>query len=975
MTELSENALQVAQSRYFMEGENWEDCCKRVATAVAKNESSDIEEVWRDKFAEMIFDLKAIPGGRILRNAGSRLNKIFNCHVLELPDSIEGIGRFLHKALVLNAEGGGVGCNPQLRPKGAKIKGKGGTSTGILSFLEAISVVLNTVESGGNRRCLPEDSLIFTEDGLVKIKDIKPQVKVHTTKGLKKVKQIFDQGEQRICRITTDAGDFYATINHRMAVQNNGNKVWKEIGELKIEDTLLGFNQTVIGKETNLPKDFTECRPDRSTTCKAITIPKLTTGIAWLIGFCHGNGSVFDRNKNKHNSDSGSRVSLSTDSRNTDIIQKCVDTLSKFGIEAKAKVRDNENCCDIIARSQRLAEYFYTYIKKPATPIHIPDFILGASVDIRGAYLAGVIDSDGSVKTQPVNLVTTTYKEFSDELNSLYFSLGIPTRIKTQHRREDSWNTLYKVNLIGFYKRFNRFIGKYSCKKLPAQDKLTYGYRVTEDIVRSQLRDKDYRSKGIRLTNGYMNYESFLKCGGKIGYVPIRVISVEYDVKIGRTYDIEVEGAHEFYVNGLLTHNSGLLPILDISHPEIEAFIEAKNNLDSLNNFNISVGITNDFLDAVEQKEKWALSFAGEEHGQVWAADIFDKIIANMLVSGEPGIVNLDKMRTNNSWYFSPIESLNLCGELALSKDQSCSLGSLVLPSFITANGNTRWEELADTIQTLVRFLDNTLDVNNYSFPEMYEATQSCRRIGIGVMGLGDYLFSKKVRYGSSAGLDKTEELIKFMRNEIYKASIELAKEKGPFPGFSEWPYTRAKFVKKLPARIRMDIKKYGIRQCTSMAFAPSGTISLIANTTSGIEPLPMKAYIRKDRVGERTYIHPTYKELLLNKEDIPDHFVDAFDLSAEEHFETTVAIQRLNDSSISKTQLLPSGTKHEQLKEWILEYARDLIGITVYVDGSRKDQILNRLTKKEALKYINKETEDSLTVEDVQCARGTCEL
>ena len=124
MTELSENALQVAQSRYFMEGENWEDCCKRVATTIAKNESNDIEEIWRDKFAEMIFDLKAIPGGRILRNAGSRLNKIFNCHVLELPDSIEGIGRFLHKALVLNAEGGGVGCNPQLRPKGAKIRVK-----------------------------------------------------------------------------------------------------------------------------------------------------------------------------------------------------------------------------------------------------------------------------------------------------------------------------------------------------------------------------------------------------------------------------------------------------------------------------------------------------------------------------------------------------------------------------------------------------------------------------------------------------------------------------------------------------------------------------------------------------------------------------------------------------------------------------------------------------------------------------------
>ena len=555
-----------------MEDEDWEECCNRISTSISNNEIENSEE-WKEKFYDMIFNLKAIPGGRILRNAGGRLNKILNCHVLELPDSIEGIGEFIKKALVLNAEGGGVGCSPNLRPKGADIKGKGGKSSGVLSFLRPISSLLDTVESGGNRR-------------------------------------------------------------------------------------------------------------------------------------------------------------------------------------------------------------------------------------------------------------------------------------------------------------------------------------------------------------------------------------------------------------------SGLLPILPVSHPEILDFIDSKLKKDELNNFNISVGVTNEFLDTVEQKEKWIFSFNKEEYGSMWAVDLFDKIINNMLQAGEPGIVNLDKMKINNSWYFSPIEALNLCAELPLSKNQSCCLGSLVLPSFVGEGGYTKWGELEETINTLVRFLDNALDINNYSFPDMKEATISCRRIGIGILGLGDYLFSKKARYGSGRGLDKTEEVIRFIRNEIYKASIEVAKDKGPFPGYSEWPYTRAKFIKKLPAAIRMEIKKHGIRNCTSMAFPPGGIISLISDVTSGVEPLPMKAYVRKDRVGERIYVHPMYEKFIREDEKIPKWFVDAFDLSPEEHFETTVVIQKLNDGSISKTQLLPEGTKHGQLKEWLLEYSRDLVGITVYVDGSRKDQILNRLPLDETKKYIDDVNKSSsLDEEDVECKRGSCDV
>lgn len=976
---LSENALSILKARYCQEGEEtWEDVCKRVSKAIAYNESENKRQYWEEKFYNMLINMCAIPGGRILRNAGTKSNRLLNCHVLPLDDSIDSIGRFMHMALVLNAEGGGVGFRPKLRPKDAPIKTKGGKSSGVLSFLKAISYVLDTVETGGNRR-------------------------------------------------------------------------------------------------------------------------------------------------------------------------------------------------------------------------------------------------------------------------------------------------------------------------------------------------------------------------------------------------------------------SGGLPILDVSHPEIVDFINAKLAENELNNFNISVGITNEFLDAVEKKDKWKLKFGNDEYGEKQAVDLFDMIIENMIKSGEPGLINLDNMSISNSFYYAPIEATNLCSELPLPAFVSCCLGSIVLPKFLSETGRTKWDDLADTIKTMVRFLDNVIDVTSYTFPEMQEASLAGRRIGLGMMGLGDYLLAKKVRYGSPSGLDKTDNVVRFIRDEAYRASIELAKEKGPFLKYLEWPYSKAKFIKTLPASLRMDIKKGGIRNVSCLAYPPSGcltgntlistnignisikdfdgivdrhthaiktksdfgftylknffnqgvqkvrkittkkgyfiegtynhklrvitkgggyvwkelsdiksgdlvvlkkdfilpkqswvreevaellgfymadgwldkqtrggrlefsvhtdevdyiinlankafgktffftphihpteslnckrihinskkihdwfhkyncvkdgaknafipdivlnggrdiiiafirgyflgdggfndtkysmrfttvsskmanvlhtlllglgvvahsyteepgtanlvngrtitstnpifrietstfysrklcnilgldclnientedclgrnfervplmpyeerfidsshlniddgityvshyaytshfdvdnynwfvkndlfidkvvgnmetgeqhtydlevndsthtyvangfvthnTTSLLADTTSGVEPLPFKAYIRHDRVGDRIYIHPLYKKFILENQPIPNWFVDAIDLSPEEHFETTVTIQKRNDGSISKTQILPAGTSPEQLKEWLLEYSRDLVGITAYVDGSRSGQVLRRLEESEVREIIKKEskTENTLSEDDVNCKSGMCSI
>lgn len=440
---------------------------------------------------------------------------------------------------------------------------------------------------------------------------------------------------------------------------------------------------------------------------------------------------------------------------------------------------------------------------------------------------------------------------------------------------------------------------------------------------------------------------------------------------------------------------------IDVSHPEVLNFIDAKllkpeiaqwlredtpNDVmefirekvdkQSLSHFNISVAINHDFLETVERDGNWTFKFKQKSYNTIKAKEIWDKIVSNMINCAEPGLINWTNFSKNNSWYFNPVSGTNPCGETSLSSGEACDLGSLVLPNFITGNINTNWKKLEHVIRLAVRFLDNVIDVNKYVIKEVDVKVHRSRRIGLGVMGLAEYLFAKKVRYGSQRAVTEVERLMRFIRDTVYQASIELASEKGSFPMFEPIAFGKASFVRKLPASLRMKIKKHGIRNCTLMALAPTGTISLLSDVTGGIEPLFSKAFERKDRVSDRIYIHPKYETFLQSKEETPEWFVDSFDLKPEDHFEVQVACQKYCDASVSKTINLPQHTTKEELSDLLLEYIYDLKGVTVYRDGSRPGQILNRLTEEEALKQIQKKGHSSqLEERDVQCSTGSCDL
>jgi ribonucleoside-diphosphate reductase alpha chain len=349
--------------------------------------------------------------------------------------------------------------------------------------------------------------------------------------------------------------------------------------------------------------------------------------------------------------------------------------------------------------------------------------------------------------------------------------------------------------------------------------------------------------------------------------------------------------------------------------------------------------VTDQFLNAVEANEDIPLTFRQKTYRTVPARELWNLILSSMISNGEPGLLNGSNLRKNNSYYFAPVIATNPCGEVPLEAYGVCCLGSLVLPSFL-AGKSTKWIDMERVIYLAIRFLDQVIDKSVFLIHKNEQAAHRSRRIGLGVMGLAEYLFAKQLKYGSPEAVLEVERVMKFIRDCSYQASTKLAVEKGAFPAFSTKDFVASSFVRRLPARIRMDIKKHGIRNVTCNAVAPTGTISLLADVTSSIEPTFALEYTRHDRVSTRQYRHSILASIK-EGETWPEYIVSAMDVAPESHFETQVAVQRYIDGAVSKTINLPNSATVKDLNDLLLEYTHDLKGITVYRDGSRNNQVL----------------------------------
>ena len=434
---------------------------------------------------------------------------------------------------------------------------------------------------------------------------------------------------------------------------------------------------------------------------------------------------------------------------------------------------------------------------------------------------------------------------------------------------------------------------------------------------------------------------------------------------------------------------TALMLCLSISHGDITEFLDKKLDLGQLNNANVSVVFDRDpeiFFDLVRSGADFPLEFQGKQVGSIPAKDLWMRIVRNAIKGGEPGLLNgylANKM--SNIWYLETLTSTNPCGEIWMPPYECCCLGHLVLTRFVTPSMESMrsspeervdWDLLRATIRTGVRFLDDVLTVNNYPIPEIEAKCSQRRRIGLGVMGLHHMLIELGLKYNSAEGLEFVDRLFKFIKNESYDASIDLAEEKGPFPDFNAEKVLKSAFVKTLKPSIRNRIEKHGLRNCAINTIAPTGTGAIVANVSSGIEPIFAMAYERRFRAGDEIKMEvvadPLFKRYVTEGRSTDD-FQNSYDLSVTDHLEMQRVCQKHIDNAVSKTINLPPGTTEEELSEVLMEYLPELKGLTVYPVGSRENQPLTPLSRAVAERVVF-ESLSQVSENDV-CRSGVCDV
>lgn len=407
------------------------------------------------------------------------------------------------------------------------------------------------------------------------------------------------------------------------------------------------------------------------------------------------------------------------------------------------------------------------------------------------------------------------------------------------------------------------------------------------------------------------------------------------------------------------TRRGANMGVLRVDHPDILEFIGIKQNLNEMTNFNLSVGITDAFMQAVERNRTYALinPHDGSTAQHLSARMVFDRLVEAAWATGEPGMIFLDTVnRANPTPQLGTIESTNPCGEQPLLAHESCTLGSINVARFVSPSRTlptVDYERLGATIALAVRFLDNVIDRNHYPLPQIAAATRRTRKIGLGIMGFADLLIALNIRYDSPEALTVAESLMKFFQARAHEASAQLAAVRGTFPAY------RASRLNTMGQRRR---------NATVTTIAPTGTISIIADCSPGIEPLYGVRVVRTVMEDVRlTGLHPMFAhrarvlglDLAKLERDVAAHesiqhltqipvelrrlFVTAHDVAPEQHVRMQAVFQRYSDSGVSKTINLPAtSTQADVASAFRLAYQLGCKGLTVFRSGSREKQVLS---------------------------------
>lgn len=990
----SENSKKMMKKRYLLAHDDGTqetpaDMFARVAKALAEVEKEygkkprEVEKISQD-FFDIMSRKEFTPAGRTLTNAGGPTPLIANCVVLPIHDSMESIFQTLKDAALLQQAGCGLGFDfSELRPANSPTKKSRGVASGPVSFLRAYDACFATIK----QQCFAKGTRIVTKRGLISIEEVRVGDETYTEKGWKRITEVFFNGVRDTLKLTLDSGfEIELTPEHKVAVIENGAIGLKQVKDLNSKDVLLmKLGGEYTGREMielqHIPYKKSKYT---STQLQEITQPKiLDERFAYALGLYHADG---------WNDRQGLGVCVPDNNSIECYVRNLFEEL--FGARTLVSKVKTENCRKVKINSRWAMAYLRHngLAKAHAWDIEVPEKIFRSSGSVQMAFVAGFFDGDGdNGKNYRLN---TSSKKFAQQLQFILIANGIGSKIR-EERKQKNWRMMHRLSIIGkrstelFYEKISRISWKVQKKEEVKDFGWIFPFHPVHDLGYSWMDIKRLHD-GARSTTSLsvlsqIQARAILRQAEAIvqqkvdwtGFLPVRVRAIE---KAGKqeVYDFEVEEVHMINA-GLYTSNSrhgANMAMMRVDHPDVLDFIECKKTEGDIRNFNISVTVTDEFMEALEKtpNKQWMCAFKGVKikphkvlrhpNGSVYGTEdvditvkeLFDKLVEAAWLNGEPGIAFVDTWnKTNPLPGLGPLACTNPCGEQTLHPYDNCNLSSLNLAVFVK-DGKVDFKRLQFAVRTATRLTDNVIDRFDYPVAQVTDMAKKNRRIGLGIMGFADMLYQLGVRYDSKQGFAMAEKVMGFINDEARKMSAELAKEKGAFPNLELSVYAK---------------KKLKMRNAALTTVAPTGSISMMMDASSGIEPNFALVYVKQDKDGHQYHYFNSYFEEALGKlklskkekeeilqevlktgsiqhiaklpKEFRDTFVISMDVSGEDHMRMQAAFQRHVDNSISKTVNFPnSATKEDVTKVFVSAWKLGCKSCTVYRDGSRTIQVLN---------------------------------
>ena len=739
-----------------------------------------------------------------------------------------------------------------------------------------------------------------------------------------------------------------------------GGVSYKEAKDLAETDTLVFIPETTEGTKTQLPS-WLYNKPKMSSTCKDITIPELDEELAWFFGQLHGDGYVgtFDRKIN----DCSDKVTIACANTLPEQHKRVMRQLERFGIKINPKHMTTENCSKPEVASKQLAEYLSQF-KKPKISIDIPTFILEGTSEIRAAYIAGLFDADGSLRNRPICVASSVYPEYLKQVQGLLASLGIPSCLKLDRKEnyKPNWKSLYRLNLIGQFivKDFGQKIGKYSSKwekdSSFVEKRAERGYVVPENLLKKSSYKKLFSSSYCscrRKSAIYLSFHKFIKTTNKeFTYLPIKVVGVEKTEIEKNTYDIQVENDACFLVSGILTHNSSLISLSNVSDDRMRV---AKNGQWWIENPQRQ--LANNSAVYTERPDTGIFI-------QEWLSLYNSK-------SGERGIINRKALqaqaektgRRDSGRDFG----MNPCAEIILRPNQVCNLSEVIIRDFDTIEAIQTKVKLA----TILGTLQATLSDFRYLRKIWTDNTKEEALLGVSLTGIMD-----NINFSILSNMEKLPSLLDSLKNIAITTNKEYA-------------------------------EILGINSAMAItAVKPSGTVSQLVNSSSGIHPRFSKFFIRRIRLDKKDPISSVliehkipYEEDLLNTslyifsfpQKSPDSAICVEDINAIKQLEHWL---HYRESWCEHNPSITVYVKEEEWLDvgaWVYKHFDSIGGVSFLplAEHTYKQQPYESISEKEYLSLIEDmpvkidwdllkiyEQEDkTIGSQELACTSGSCEL